>query len=234
VRRWAEAYFGKIPAGAKFEPDTAASHATAPPKGINPRLSPDEAAVAIGYLRPGILHADDPALDVIQQVLLAGPLARGLTAGRRLIAPLSAVEVRAATPGSARASLFAFTVRVNPGWRLDDVEKAMAAVFTELLEKTPAPETVEAARNRLYALALLQLDDNASAARLIALNHNAYGSWSKLDEVLDQIRDVTPEQVQSVAARHFTPANRVVWRSDGVRRGAKAVSAEAAQGAAKP
>jgi predicted Zn-dependent peptidase len=236
VRSWAEAHLGKLAAGARFEPD--AVPAAAPQTRRNPAGSPpDGAAAAVGYRRPGVWHEDDPALDVIQQVLTAGPLARGLTSGRRLIAPASSIEVRAATPGSERPSLFAFIAHVNPAWRLEEVEKAMAAVLTELTEKPAPAATVEAARNRLYALALRQLDDNASAAALLALNHAAYGKWSRLGEVLDTIRGLTPEQLQAVAARHFTPANRVVWRSDGVRRGAQPAAAEShapAQEPAKP
>jgi predicted Zn-dependent peptidase len=224
-RKLAEQHLGGVAAGTRLEqkPDSVTGESGRPVAAA----AAGSAEIAIGFRRPDVRHADDPVLDVVQQLLASGPFARGVMLGTQQIAAQQGVVIRATVPGGERPCLFGLMVRVNPGRKLGD---ALGAVNDALAVFRATPVNTDAldrAKNSLYWTALAQLDNNSSAAALIALNHIAYGKWSKLDDVLTGIRELTPARVQAVAAKYLVPENQVVWRSDGIREDPKAESGEA-------
>jgi len=157
--------------------------------------------VLLGYMRPGALHPDFPALDVLQAVLSDGT-------NSRLIANL--VEKGFAT----RAQALNFTLKdpfpflieatVGPGKTQAEVEAQIKAVVADIAANGITDTELARAKQQIEVELMRDIDGPYNYARVLG-ESIAAGSWKRVLTQTEDINAVTAADVKRVAAAYFVP-----------------------------
>jgi predicted Zn-dependent peptidase len=206
VRRLAEQYFGKVPAG-----QPAASLAEEVALGSELRIQGfPQNTLAIGYLRPAQGHPDSLFFDVLALVCNGEPeraFHEALVVKSRLA---QSVGMQASLPGQRWKSLFVMTAKPLPTVETPELEKAMLEFTGGLLARPLEPARLQTAASQLRASILGELQSNDSASALLAAVLARHGSASGVIQYLDGLQAITPAEFQKTASRYLIPGNRVV------------------------
>jgi len=208
ARRFAEKYFGPMPAR-PMPPQLR----TVDPQQQGARIATLDVAVqptmvATGYRRPDYYDKDDTALDVLQAVLVSGNggLAyRDLVQERRIAV---AMQAGATYPDGRYPNMFLFFFAPTQGHSVEEAQKALDELLARLKTQKVGLETLNQAKSRVRALSYQRLQTNPSAAEMLALYTSAYGDWKKLFTLIDDVRNVSEDDLIRVAQRYFHPSNR--------------------------
>jgi predicted Zn-dependent peptidase len=218
ARRWAETYFGAIPAGAAPAGEAAAAFVPNEPQRIE-ILDDDEAVFVMAWPRPPRSHGDDAALELLAALIEqpGSPFERALAEGDRLTNQL---RVAPAWPADQLNSLFVIFAAPAAGRSFTEMENAIGKAVAALRDK-PVPETaLERARMWLRSQWVKQAETHASLARLL-LRSLDYGGPQAFAARGGAINQITPGQLQQAAASYLAPSRAfVVW--GGNPRGAPA------------
>ena len=178
-------------------------------KGIT-RLSLDipaqQAVLLMGYKSPAMVDAEHPweayALVVLNSILGEGSSSR-----------LSAQLVREQKLAvSASSSYDAFSrlsgmleLEAIPaaGVALSTLENAIRAQIAELQDKPVSKEELQRVINQTVAKKVFARDSLFYQAMLIGMRETNGYDWRTLDQELEHIRKVTPQQVQAVAKKYL-------------------------------
>ena len=76
-------------------------------------------------------------------------------------------------------------------------------------QKTDA-QTLQRVKTKARAAVIRRLDSNAGLASLLAADYGSYGDWRKLFTELDDLNQVTAEDIERVARECFAAQNRTV------------------------
>lgn len=162
--------------------------------------------VALAYTRPGAMHPDFYATEVLTAILESG-------VNSRLYRAL--VETQLAT----RASAFNYALRdsyplyieaaVPPGKAHADVEAAAKAAVAKLVAEGVTAEEVARAQSQIE-VAVVRARDGAYAFASAMGEAVASADWKWFLTYPERIRAVTPADVQRVAAAYLTPTNTTV------------------------
>jgi predicted Zn-dependent peptidase len=171
--------------------------------------------LAIGYPRGPLNSPDDAVLDVISDVLTAGPdayLQTKLVQARRA----GAVAGAASYPTQTGGGLLAVLAVPVPGGSFDDLRKLVQSAIDELAEKPLADEALLAAKRRFLSSAVRLLEEDGSAADMLARTSASLGSAKSLADVMKQLEAVTPADVQRVAKQYLKAdaASWVTWTGE--------------------
>ncbi len=206
VRALAKTYFESIPALKKA---TYRQRPEPEQKGIT-RLSLDipaqQAVLLMGYKSPAMVDAEHPweayALVVLNSILGEGSSSR-----------LSAQLVREQKLAvSASSSYDAFSrlsgmleLEAIPaaGVALSTLENAIRAQIAELQDKPVSKEELQRVINQTVAKKVFARDSLFYQAMLIGMRETNGYDWRTLDQELEHIRKVTPQQVQAVAKKYL-------------------------------
>jgi predicted Zn-dependent peptidase len=211
VRRWAERYFGSIPAN----PDIPKlGDLSLPPiLGAERRETVHDQVplprVYLGFRAPVYGDPRLDALDIASQVLAGG---KGSRLHRRLVRDERvAQDVALVALGFVGgASIAAGWATVRPGVPIDQVEAALHEEL-ERLGREPITED-ELARAR----ALIETEELAALSRVeeradrLSMYATLFDDPDLINRMLGRYLAVTPEQIRSVAEEVFRPDNRVV------------------------
>jgi predicted Zn-dependent peptidase len=185
---------------------------TVDPPQPGPRTAALELAVQtmaiIGYKRPNFYDKDDTALDILQAVLVSetGGLAyRELVQERRIAL---ALQAGATYPDGRYPNAFLFFLAPTQGHTIEENQKALEEVLTRLKTQKVGTEILEQAKSRVRALSYQRLQANPTTAEMLALYASAYGDWKKLFTLIEDMRNVSEDDLIRVAQRYFYPANR--------------------------
>jgi len=209
IKRLAETYFGRIPAGPK--PELVRTNEPKQPgeRRLNLRLSAQR-VLLMGYHKPSITHPDAAVYDAVSSILSEGRSSRfyrGLVEGKK-------VAVNAAGfpgfPGNMYENLFLFYAFTAPGKTNQEVEKEMGAEIERLKTELVSKEELDGVKTRARAEMIALLKDNTSMASLLAQFQVLNGDWRNLFKYLEKLQKVTPEDIQRVAKATFTEENRTV------------------------
>ena len=209
VRRLAEKYYGRLPAG----PPPPGVITVEPEQYGERRVvveSPTQPYVMIAYHRPNQTHPDDPVFEVISGVLASGrtgilykEMVRdsqiALTAG-----------TSAAFPAAKYPSLFLLYSVPNMGKTVAENEEAIYGILERLKTEKVDEETLQRVKTKVRASVIRQLDSNAGLASTLTFYHVNYGDWRMLFKAIDVIGAVTADDVQRVVKEYFTAKNRTV------------------------
>jgi predicted Zn-dependent peptidase len=217
AQRLAERYFGTIPA----KPLPAVIHTQEPPQ-LGPKtvalLGSGQPLLMVGYKRPSQTHADDLALDVVRMILgegQAGWMYKELVEEKRIA---QAVEADDTFPAGRYTSLFVFTVSPARDRTVEENQKALDELLARFIAKPVDADTLARVKNMLRGRIARLLGSNQELAALLPAYYAGYGDWRKLFNVLSGYDHLTAEDLQRVAARYFTPANRTAaYLSDAVQ-----------------
>jgi predicted Zn-dependent peptidase len=207
VKRLAGKYFASIPSGPKPEP----VRTEEPPQRGERRVTMEDAAqpvVLIAYHQPNVNHPDNPALEVVSEIVGVGRTSRlykDLVKEKRI-----AVSASAGLNPSKYPSLFMFRVMPARGHTTQECEQAVYAQIEKLKTEPVSAQELAKAKTCSRAGLIRQLDSNSGLAAELTFYEVVTGDWRNLFQQLDKIEQVTAADVQRVAQTYFTKKNRTV------------------------
>lgn len=164
--------------------------------------------VLAGYHTPSFPHEDSAALEVLSTILSGGKSARLY---RSLI-----YEKKLALNAGADYSgmyldpfLFFLWGSPAPGKDIAELEKTLFGEIEAIKNAPPTEREVQKAKNQIEAAFIFGQDSLYMQAMKIGM-FEILGSWKLMDEYLEGIRKVTPEEVQRVARKYLTEGNRTL------------------------
>jgi zinc protease len=213
----ADKYFGPLQA-----------ETIAPPK---PRTEPEqlgerrlvveapakEPYLLIGYKVPALADAaadwEPYALEMLASVLDGGSSARfsrELVRGQRVAASAGA-DYSAFTrlPG-----LFTLAGVPASGHSIEELEQALLQQIERVRTELVAPEELKRIRTQLIAAKVYEQDSVFYQAMQLGQLETVGLGWPLVDEYVQHLSAVTPEQVRAVAAKYLVPEVRTVARLD--------------------
>ncbi|MFP4228352.1 MAG: M16 family metallopeptidase [Salinivenus sp.] len=208
VQALAEEYFGRLPEGEEplpirtDEPEQRGERRVVIREQTQPFL-------VMGYHRGSMQSEDAPVYDVLADVLSGGRTSR-LYQG--LVEEEQAVQVQAvpAFPGSKYASLFGIFGVPSRGVSPDSVEQEIYAELDSIKTNGITEAELERAKTRSRDQLIGQLDSNLDLAVQFAQTQTLTGDWRTVFRRLEDIQNVTAEDVQRVAQETLTQSNRTV------------------------
>ncbi len=204
-----ERYFSRLPAAPKPPPLR-----TTEPRQIAERQvtlrDPSQPFYIEGYHRPGFDDPDDAVYDVLQDLLSSGRtsrLYRSLVRDKRIAAATSGFG---GFPGIKYPGLFAFFGVPTPGHTPEEIRDAIRAEIERLKTEDVPDAELEMVKTRTRANLIRRLDSNQGLASQLGWYQARSGDWRELFRDVDQVQQVTKEDVKRVAAAVFVEANRTV------------------------
>ena len=209
VKELAAEYFGRIPA--RPEPDPVE---TVEPEQQGERRviveDPAQPFVLIGYHKPSINHPDNAVFDAITDIMSMGRTARlykSLVREKRVAVYASGFQ---GMPGAKYPGLFLFYAVPARDRTDQECEEAIYAEIERLKDELVDAQDLEKAKTRARADLIRQLDSNSGLAGQLTFYEVMTGNWRNLFQQLDQIEQVTAEDIQRVAKTYFTTKNKTV------------------------
>lgn len=169
--------------------------------------------ILMGFNVPSLTTSTNPrqihALRLLSGLLDGGDSARLPVRLERTEELVTGASVRfdANTRGDSLFLLSA-TPNVQKQHTLDEVEAGLWRELKNLQETPPAPEELERVRAQVIAGLVYERDSIAQQASAIGQLESVGLSWRVMDEELQALAAVTPEDIQNVAQTFFT-ASRV-------------------------
>jgi zinc protease len=166
----------------------------------------DVGAVGVAYHIPAGPHDDWVPLQVLANVLSSQPSGRLYKA---LVETQRATRVHASAGGEHDPGLMLMQAEVRDPKALDEVRDTIIATVEEIGVQGVTAEEVNRARQQILKARELAAADTNQVA--IALSEwAAQGDWRLYFLHRDRLEQVTPSQVQAVAARYLQRNNRTV------------------------
>jgi zinc protease len=166
----------------------------------------DIQAIMAVYHIPSGMHNDFPALQVLSQVLGAaqtGRLYKALVDNKKAVgASFSAGDMH--DPGIAQAF-----VRLKPDQSVDEARDVLIKNVEGLVKEPPTEEEVERAKARILKNVELLLTNSQSVALSLGANAGT-GDWRLIFLDRDEVKKVTPADVQRVAGAYLKASNRTL------------------------
>jgi zinc protease len=200
-------YFGKIPRPAR----TLTPTYTVEPVQDGERLTivrriGDIQGIFIAYHTPDGGHPDQLALDVLASVMgeqSSGRLYKALVDNKK------ATQVFGNAMQQNEPGLIMFGAILNKADSLDDARNTMLATIEGVVKEPPSKEEVDRAKARLEKQIDMTLR-NSERVGLFMSEYLAQGDWRLLFRDRDLLRQVTPQDVQRVAAAYLKTSNQTV------------------------
>lgn len=208
-RKLAERYFGPL----RARPAPPQPHIAEPPQ-LGPRTVeldvPAPPLLAYGFKRPPDTSAEDPVFTVMNLILTGGRtgwLYKQLVETGRL-----AVDVRGAAAFPSGRFPCLFTLEILPARQhiTEDLEKAIDGALADFASQRVDGETLTRAQAMARMAVLRQLDSNGGIAAALPAFYATYGDWRKLFSAVADIDKVSADDVQRVARKYLTPAQRTI------------------------
>jgi predicted Zn-dependent peptidase len=166
--------------------------------------------VAIAYKRPDQYSKDDPVFDVISLILSSGRtglLYKDLVQDKKIAL---AAQASATYPDGRYPNLFVFFLVPSVGHTVDEDLKALDNLLGQFKARKMDAETLARVKTKARAGVIRRLDNNAGLAQMLATYHASYGDWRKLFTAIDDLNQVTADDVQRVARQYFVLPSRTV------------------------
>ena len=209
IRSLAEKYFGRLPSRPKPE----AVETVEPPQLGERRVvieAPSQPWVFIGYHKPSINHPDEAVFDAISDILGAGRTSRLY----KSLVKKKQIAIRASAfhgfPGTKYPGLFLFSVTPARGHSNQECQEAIDAEIARLKTELVSAQELERAKTRSRADLIRALSSSRGLARHLVFYEVVTGDWRTLFKQLEAVDQVTAEDIQRVAKKYFTTANRTV------------------------
>ena len=166
----------------------------------------DVQGVLAAYHMPDGASADIGALDVLAGVLgeqSSGRLYKALVDNKKA-SQVFAEPLELAEPG-----LMIFGAILGKTDSIDDARNAMLDTIAGVIKEPPSKEEVDRARTRLIK-DVDQTLRNSEGVGLALSEYLAKGDWRLLFLERDRLKNVSPADVQRVAAAYLKPSNRTI------------------------
>ena len=211
MREFAEIYFGGIeptgqaPVVRTIEPQQRGERRFVIEEDSQPILM-------IGYHTVSQTHEDWPALQMLSSVLSSGRTSRLY---RRLVQDdeLALVaQTSVGYPGSKYPSLMVAFGIPNQGVSMDDLEDAIYEEIERIKDGDISQQELDRAITNSRASLVRSLNSNMGLAMQLARIQGQQGDWRRLFTYVDDLQNVTLEDLQRVANTYMVRENRTVGR----------------------
>lgn len=209
MQKFAETYFNRIPR-ATAPPIV---ETIEPPQKADKRITIEELAqpyVLIGYHIGSALDPDNLVFSVIADIASRGRASRmykSLVKEKKIA--LAAFGFPG-FPGTKYPNLFGFFGVPTQGHTAEEVEQAIYAEIERLKTEPVSDQELQKAKTRARADLIRSLDSNTGIAQTLAYYQAITGDWRNLFRELDQLQQITAQDVQKIANETFTHSNRTV------------------------
>ncbi|MBX7170711.1 MAG: insulinase family protein [Pyrinomonadaceae bacterium] len=207
ARAWVEKYFGPIAKGADVKRPTPTQPALS---GEVRKSYEDTVPLPRLYM---VWHGvpqdspDDAALRILGSVLSGGRSSRlqsNLNFGKELVQQIGAFN------GSNEiAGMFQISATARPGKDLAEIEKEINNEIERIKKEPPTAEEINRVVNGMEAQSIFRLQTVLGKGGQLASNVGFKGKADTLQSDLDEVRKVTPADVQRVANKYLN-GNRLV------------------------
>lgn len=209
VRNMAETYFGDLKAG----PEPPPVYTKEPEQRGERRFTIEEQSQPIllmGYHTVSQNHPDYQAIQLVGSIISSGRTSRLY---KRLVEDEQlALNVGAFTgfPGSKYESMFMTLGIPNRGIGVDSLETAILEEIQKVKDGDLTQEELDRARTNARAGLIRSLDSNSGLAQAFASAEGQRGDWRKVFTDLEDLNQVTLEDLRRVANTYFTKDNLTV------------------------
>lgn len=220
VRRWAEAHYGRIPAGAVPARKPQTEPAQTGVRRLEFRARTQQPLLVMGYKVPQLASpdaTDAASQDALALTLLSGVLdghsaarlERGLVQGQAGQRKANSVGASFGLMGRG-PQLFLLTGTPVDGVSPAELEAALKNEVRRVAEEGVSAAELQRVKNQWSASEIFKLDSMFAQARELG-SHWAQG-WpvDSAPQLMERLRSVTAEQVQSVAKRYFNDTQLTV------------------------
>ena len=203
AKAWVEKYFGPIPKGTA--PITRPNPEKPKPAGETRKTFEDSVQLPRVYMAwkgSGFYSADEPAIDILTNILSSGRGSRfqtNLVYGKQIAQQVNAFHYSLEADGMVIVQATA-----KPGKTLDEIEKEINAEIEKIKAEPPSAEEMARAHNSIESNTIFGLQTVLGKAEQIN-NYNTYvGKADHFQADLDRYRKVTAADVQRVAKTYLT------------------------------
>lgn len=209
VIKYAEKYFGPIPAG----PIVERIQTVEPPQLGERRVvveDPSQVVWIAGYHVPDSRHPDRPALDALIDYLGSG---RTSLLYKKLVKETNkATQVGAFTgfPGNKYPTMVAVYSFAAKDVTAQELEDLIFPEIERLKEETLSDQEVAEIKARAKDAFIRQLNSRQGLALQLTSYEMINGDWRELFRDIDKINAVTAADIQRVAKKYFVRKNRTV------------------------
>lgn len=165
--------------------------------------------IMIGYHKPTLPHKDDYVFDVIDSILTRGRTSRLYTEAIKEKKMARYISTFGA-PGSRYNNLFVIASEPIEPFTTADIEELVYAELDRLATEPVSERELEKVRNQIVADSIRALNSNMGLARQLTYFQSVGGDWRYLVDYVENISQVTAEDIMRVAAEYFRPRNRTV------------------------
>jgi predicted Zn-dependent peptidase len=163
----------------------------------------------MGWHVPSLFHDDTPALAILSALLTGGRSAR--LQHRLVLDDQTATFVSTSRgPGDRYPNLFTIDATPRAPHGTDDLERAIRSELQRIADEPPSLAEVRRVQIQVESGRVRRLRSNLGLAFQLASSASALGDWRATFELADRLSQVTPSDVQRVAARYFTDQNLTV------------------------
>ena len=165
-------------------------------------------AVTVGYHVGTFKDSDDPALDILSNILAYGESSRlykSLVYDKQVATSVTASNESRIDPG-----LFTFYAQAQQGHTSDECENAIYAVLKEIQDRGVTDREVQKAKNILRSGYVNNFKTNLGLAGQLAEYEANWGDWRRLFDYTKRHDNVTAGDVQRVARKYFSDRIRTV------------------------
>lgn len=165
--------------------------------------------VIYGYHVPNYSDRDHYALDVLSNILSSGK-------SSRLYRSVVYDKQIALSAGGGYTSIqtdpeiFYFYAQLRPGRTTDEAEAALKEEIEKLKKEPVTPNEINKSRNQVEAGFIMGQDSVFYQAMLIGRLETTGAGAKYLDNYINEIRNVTAEDIMKVAQKYFAEDNRTV------------------------
>jgi predicted Zn-dependent peptidase len=209
VKRLAETYFGRLPKRPRPEP----IRTVEPPQEGERRVEVEAAAqplLILGYHKPSIMDKDRAVFAAISDILGGGRtswLYKSLVKEKRIAVSAQAGD---GFPGNKYPNLFVVFATPSAGHAAAEDLKAIEEQIERLKTENISPEQLQQVKTRTRAGVLRSLRSIEGLAGALAANQALEGDWRQLFKDIDEIGQVSAEDIQRVAKTYFQKKNRTI------------------------
>ena len=201
-------YFGKIPIGPPMKNISSIEPEQRGERRVLLKREAELPYILIAYHTPSFPHEDSYALNVLSLILSSGKSSRlykSLVYEKKI-----ALNADADYSGFNKDPyLFFFDATASPEKNIKDVENALYAEIERIKKEPPLEREVQKIKNQIESLFIMEQDSIYMQAMKYGI-FEMLGDWRLIDQYLEGIRNVTPEDVVKVAKKYLTEGNRTV------------------------
>ncbi len=165
-----------------------------------------------GYHAVSQSHEDYAALELLSSILSDGRTSRMY---RTLVQDEElalAVQTVVGFPGSKYPSLFVAFGLPNQGVSIDELEDAIFAELEKVKDGDITQQELDRAITNARANLVRSLNSNMGLAMRLARYHGQEGDWRRLFTRIDDLQNVTLEDLERVANQYLVKENRTVGK----------------------